>query len=225
MTAKNLLLALGLVVLVFPVGCIFSPDEDGGDGGGGGGGGNEGYPFPDTADKMVQNFTEIYGNMDIDAYREILHPDYRFILGSADGDDEYYNFDTEVALTANMFSGEQGPTPDARPISEIQIVTYPQGVWDDVPENEPNFGGHGAVKKVYEVDISVTRPGYNTFLIQGQVDFYAVRQDSLVNGQTRDYWRLLGQWDHTASGGGLATGGPVAGGAAQAVVELAASQD
>jgi len=207
MKAKNLLLVLCLLALVVPAGCIFSPDEDG-DGGGGGGGGDEGYPFPDTADKMVENFTEIYGGMDIDAYRDVLHPDYRFILGSADGDDEYYNFDTEVALTENMFSGEQGPTEDAFPISEIQMVTFPQGIWEEVPENEPNFGGHGAVKKVYEVDISVTRPGHNTFLIQGQVDFYAIRQDSLVNGQNRDYW-LLGQWDRTASDG-LASG-PVEG--------------
>ena len=221
MKAKNLLLVLCLVALVVPTGCLFSPDEDDG-GGGGGGGGDEGYPFPDTADKMVENFTEIYGGMDIDAYRDILHRDYRFILGSADGDDEYYNFDTEVALTENMFSGEQGPTEDAHPISEIQMVTFPQGIWEEVPENEPNFGGHGAFKKVFEVDISVTRPGHNTFLIQGQVDFYAIRQDSLVNGQNRDYWRLLGQWDHTATGGGLASGG-LASTAVQSVAELAQS--
>jgi hypothetical protein len=206
---------LGLVALVVPAGCLFSPDEDPGDGPGPDP--DEGYPFPDTADQMVENFTEIYGGMDIDAYREILHADYRFILGTADGDDEYYNLDTELALTENMFSGEQGPTDDARPISEIQMVTFPQGIWDEVPENEPNFGGHGAVKRVYTVDILVTRPQYNTFVIQGQVDFYAVRQDSLVDGQNRDYWRLLGQWDHTSTGGGLASG------AAQSVAELAQS--
>jgi hypothetical protein len=51
------------------------------------------------------------------------------------------------------------------------------------------------------VDISITRPGYNTFVIQGQVDFYAVRRDSLHGDQVRDYWELLGQWDHTNEGG------------------------
>jgi hypothetical protein len=131
----------------------------------------------------------------------MLHPDYRFILESPDGDDEFYNFDTEVALTENMFSGEQGPTPEAYPISGIQITTFPLGAWEDVPENDPNFGGYDAQWSNYQVEITVTRPGYSTFEISGPVEFYAVAKDSLVDGQTREYWLLLGQWDHTAVSG------------------------
>jgi hypothetical protein len=158
-------------------------------------------PFPDSADKLVENFVDGYTEREIDYYRSALHPDFKFILNPPDGGETYYDYDTDVTIAATMFSGEQGPGDDARPISAIQMVAYPLGVWEDVPENEPEFGGHGAVKRTYAVDIAMTRPGYNTFLVQGEVLFYAVRRDSLHDGELRDYWELLGQWDFTAQGG------------------------
>ena len=54
MRFKALISGLGLLFLLAPAGCIFSPDDEGG--GGGGNGNPPTYPFPNTPDQLVKNF-------------------------------------------------------------------------------------------------------------------------------------------------------------------------
>ncbi len=52
---------------------------------------------------------------------------------------------------------------------------------------------------LFDVKFMLFRPGFTTFQIEGTLQFYVVRQDSLHNGVMRDYWRMIGQQDFTGA--------------------------
>ena len=195
-----LLLLASLATLVVAPGCIFSPDDSGG--GGGGGGGTVQYPWPDTPDQLMTNFKNAYENRDIDAYRDVLDTDYKFVFAEGtDGMDPrgYWLREDELASATNMFSGDPHTNSQgvlAPGISDISFdILVPQGVWEDVPENDPDFGAPGVKKRLYQVRIVLSHSD-GTYTISSQQLFWVIpREVDDGTGATRVRWYLYGQQD------------------------------
>jgi len=198
-TYSKLWMALALVpvLLAALTGCIFSPDDE-----------RQPpppnkpkYEFPDAPDVLMANFSVAYSSMDLDGYRNVLHPDYRFMFQQADIEylllpSDHYTREEELASANKMFNG-QGPVP----ISKINIdVLQPQTPWQDTGSGHPDFPD--SQRRVYQIEMSIDRPGATTLIVRGLQEFFAVSRDSVVNGATVPYWELYGQIDRTDGAGG-----------------------
>lgn len=158
--------------------------------------------LPTSGDAVVEIFETIYNDRDIDGYRALLHPDFKFLLDTtAPRTEDYLNYDTDTAITATMFSGEQGDAAEAYPITAILLAANPVGTWLPVPDDDPDFGGLGAEWREYNVALEIQREGYPALVISGPVDYYVVQVETREGEPSRASWQLLGQWDHTANSG------------------------
>jgi hypothetical protein len=183
---------VGLLVLVAASGCIFSPKDDDGD--------TPpppapSYRAPTHPDSVTLNFRDIYADMNIDAYRDMLHPDYKFILKPGSGDDEFYNYDTEVQIHDNIFASRPGgPDGTIPPITGINIVMNALGAWQAISPEDANFGGVDGQWRQFNVEMVFTRPApATTFIVEGESLFYVIPVQ--VEGRTE--YRLYGIVDRT----------------------------
>jgi len=186
-----------LLVALASAGCLFSPDPS-----------PDPpppavvIPFPDSEDQLIANFKTAYTGMKIDDYRPVLHPQYVFILRPEDvlpGESDRFTYAEELAVTENMFSGLPIERPGDSPvpaISGIAISTLNRlGTWITVGADDPDFPN--TRRGLYEIQLSFSRAGANTIIVNGQQEFYVTSKDSLVDGATKQYWQLRGQRDLT----------------------------
>ena len=179
------LLFLLLVTAFGASGCIFSPNDD-----------DKPEPPPpldvcaESPDAAIQSFRQIYSQRDLDAYRELLSRDYKWIPQ----DGEIYNYDVEIEVATKMFTNLPGETNVI--ISDIAVDQLdPQGVWQPTPDNDPNFGGFtDSQYRNYIVDIKFSLQGQNLiYRVQGPVLYYVMAED--VDGET--CYKILGMVDAT----------------------------
>jgi hypothetical protein len=194
--ARALLLVSASVLLLGLVGC---GDDDPGTPDGGN---PPDLPavLPVTPDSLMSLFSTAYAHMDLEGYAALLHEDYLFQIRSEDVLDFGLAFDQidrdhELAVAANIFSGEPGPTSGEAGVSGIESsVLVRQGPW--VPAKES--AAAGAMEATYDVLLRVERPGASLLEISGQQVFRAVGVDTaLSGGTTTQVWLLLGQQDMT----------------------------
>jgi len=196
-------LTVGMLLFLGSTGCIFSPDD-------------EtlppppppppSYVFPDTENRLMDNFKEAYGRLDIDEYRNILHTDYKFFFQDHDITtlgliSDHLNRDDDLDATTNMFSGEPIPNPGALEgepnpipaISDIEVsLLEREGTWGQ--SFHPEFPN--ARRALFRIELSIARPGSRTISITGRQEFYVVARDSVQSDSTtKDYFQLLGQVD------------------------------
>jgi len=196
MKMKNLLLLFSLVALLAAAGgCIFSPDDDpevvv-----------QEPRPRALTPDIMMDNFEDIYVDMDADDYAAMLHEGYRTVLLAetiddwAGGDhplsDDYFDRDAEVAIHTNMFNQLTGEDPSGNPVPPIESINVDLmekvGTWVQVDASVEYFGQNypASYSCRYNVLIHFNLPGNSRFEVNQQVDFYALK--------VGDIWYMLGQ--------------------------------
>ncbi len=198
---KKSVLLMGLIcLLVVPTGCIFSPDD----------GGDDiiivkpKLQFPDTPDKLMENFSAIYTNMDIEGYRNLLSPDYKTIL-KASTTTEFpevgteLDYSEEIQIQTNMFSGASGHDSAGNPTNPISSISFQEPIqvtsWEATPLSDPHFPG--ASNALYNVLFEFNRAGDKTLQVTGQIRFYITSRDSLYNGAVRPYYQMVGQEDLT----------------------------
>jgi hypothetical protein len=186
MHLRHLLFVL-LLAAFATSGCIFSPDDDSG-----------GDPPPpvefvpaESPDEVMQKFEEIYEDRNLDFYRELLSEGYLFV---PQDDAASYGYEVEINILDKMFNeiaGENGFV-----IQDISVVQLdPQGVWQDTPANDPNFGSAtDSQYRTYIVQIDFSIAGQNLILrVQGPVIYYVrAEQDG-----DQTVYRLLGMVDAT----------------------------
>ncbi len=197
MKLKNLLMLLAtLALLVGATGCIFSPedppDEEIVD---------TGRPDNTTKTIMMDNFKDIYEEMDSGDFEDLLHPSYRTVLlqdtfDSWEGSDTpltelYFDRVSEIQIHRNMFEGLGGVNEAGiaqPPIDAISVdLMEKTGDWESVEASEEYFGGFdGAVKAQYELLIYFENPGNHRFEVDQSVYFY------LIQGSD-GMWKMLGQ--------------------------------
>lgn len=156
-------------------------------------------PFAASREILMSNFKLSYENMLTNPLLDQLDSRFQFILlpetqaewsWSSD-----FHFDAEdmVDIFGNLFGGEPGMDANGNAIHPIGHISFDlmeqQAAWENVPEDDPYFGGYGAMAAPFRVTISHYDAAVShRFLVQQMVYFYAVTADE--GGAT--VYRLIG---------------------------------
>ncbi len=201
MKSKSLLLFAAITMLIFSAGCIFSPDDD--DDQGGGGPPPPTLPYPGTRDVLMENFKQIYEDMDFLAFTDMMHDDYFMILQQSTIDDfpsvgPTIDLAEELRMHERMFAGDPVTDPDGVLVPGISSISFEEfrqlGEWVKSPANDPI---PNADSGTWQVEFLFARPGFLDFSVKGQIKFYVTSRDSTANGITKPYWQMVGQKDET----------------------------
>jgi len=199
MKTKHILLMMAMVLLVFPAGCLFSPDDN-----------PDVKPidndleFADTREQLMENFQIVYEKMDIDDYIEVIDENFRIYLSDDTRTEyglprEYFDYDEEVQITRNMFSGnaiDLGNGETVPGISEISFKKLIQiDAWRVSPADDRIANADFAP---FEVEFEIARGGFPTLEIRGMIEFYLVAEEIMHQGRLQDRWKMVGQVDYTA---------------------------
>ncbi len=191
---------LAFIALFSLTGCIFSPDDDTGPPPG-----NEPpeYEFPDTKEKVLDNFKIAYEEMDINGYRDCLHPDFKFVFTTEDQvqfqiPNEYWERAEDLGAMERTFSGNShtndlGTQPGMQSISVSNWRIA--GVWQQESENHTYFPE--SYRGLYEI-LMIYRVvgGEHTLTIPTIQLFYVEPVEELQDdGTTRTRWYIIGQED------------------------------
>lgn len=174
-------------------------------------------PFvgPATPEQLMADFKAAYEDLDIDGYREVIHPDFLIFL-SQDTVDEFalpgptFSYAEEMLIAERMFSGHPYVRPDQTIVPGITRFDFtyfaPETDWEEAGA-EDRFPL--ALCAQYRVDIKVEQGNLGMVSIGGLIEF-AVRNDPVeVNGALRDRWWMVGQVDYTDPGSRFDTTGPM----------------
>ena len=152
--------------------------------------------IPQTSPEgAIEIFKAAMEERDLTLYRHIINEDFIFV---PKGDEVAYNYDTEISITNKMFNeiaGEGGIV-----ISNIVVsLLDPQGVWNPIPESDPNFGGFpNSQYRQYEVNFKFYLQGENTvYQSTGFVVVYLTTEQEEFEGSTVSAYKILGFKDQT----------------------------
>ncbi|MFH1843527.1 MAG: hypothetical protein ABIF77_10015 [bacterium] len=162
------------------------------------------YVFPDTPEKLMENFVQAYGDRDLEAYSELLHEDFTFVFQPADVEKlqlegDSYTKEDELAVAANMFSGEPVKKADGRILPAIDRIEFlnfePLGGWEPSPD-QASFPG--TLRCPYRVSLAIRRVGASSLEIEGVSIFHVVSRD-VRDDEKRSYayYQLAGWIDCT----------------------------
>lgn len=163
-----------------------------------------GMLFPDTPDKLMENFLTMYETMNPAALAPLLHPQYVMILQES----TYMQFPSvgttldpaeEQRIHERMFGGTNVTDPDGALVPAIEDITFPyfarSGAWgtslpsDQIPDTP---------YALYEVEIWMDRGvGHTILKTTGYLKAYVAAVDTVVAGETRSCYRLRGLVDLT----------------------------
>ncbi len=141
--------------------------------------------------------------MDLEVYRdEVLAEAYDFVLQASTVEefglpDNVFDRDAELAIAADMFSGQLNR--DGKVLTDIEIqVLQPEGAWLPVPVVDPYFGDiPGALFRNYSVLIYFNVQGDFRYEVQGNQLFYVSPDTVMFEGAMTPCYRLRGQLDQT----------------------------
>ena len=153
-------------------------------------------PPPENPDALMGEFEHAYGEMNLDAYDDVLHDDFKFIfIGNID---TWTRID-DMQSTTKMFAGEPGVNPDDTPRDGVQSISMNalirQTHWQDVPADDPDFPDTQMAS--YHVIIVFTLEGGNKIIIvDSDQEFYVKAEDvEEKDGSLRTRYFLSGQRD------------------------------
>ena len=157
-----------------------------------------GLPYPNSPDVLMGNFKQAYDDMDLDEYRDILHPDYKFFYQQADIDNlglasDHHSRDEELLISVHIFSGNPAPSSGEAGIANIDFNFLEAATtWED--SFNPNFPG--TKRALYQIILFFERPASITIEVQGNQEFYIIARDSVQDdGTPQPYYQLVGQVD------------------------------
>ncbi len=159
---------------------------------------------PTNPDELMQVFQAAYENMDFDALRSILHPDFLMILQQSTVE-EFPDLGTtldvneELRIGQRMFAGDPVVDPNGDLVPGISGISfsrfYPLAPWQlSAPEDLiPN-----AIHAPFEVEIWMDRgQTYSTLKVQGIIHFYLAYQELEIKGESLFHYQMIGQRDLT----------------------------
>ena len=169
----------------------------------------ERFAFPDSEDRLVENFRNAYTGMDLEHYGALLHPDYVMLLQMST-QEEFPNVGPtldvpeELDIAQKMFSGNAivNSQDELVPgLAAIDLLLFSRlGEWATSPASDPIPNARFAL---FETRMLFSRGSASTLRVDGQVKMYVAGRDSTVDGVTRPYFELIGIQDLT---GGFAAG-------------------
>ena len=162
-------------------------------------------PFPGSRDQLMANFQTIYETRDFDEYRTIMHPDFLTIL-QENTTEEFPDVGTtldvneELRIHERMFSGEDVTDPQGDLVPGVLNISFDTfralGAWTMSPANDiiPN-----AEWAPFDIVFLFDRgQSYTTLMVVGTIKFYVTSRDSLHQGETKQYYQMIGQVDLTS---------------------------
>jgi len=162
----------------------------------------QGLPFPDSADKLMQNFQTLYEQMDYQEFLKMIHPDYVMILRTStvtEFPDVGTTLDVseEQRIHERMFSKHDVMDPHGYLVPGVQSIRFQtfirQGTWGTSPPNDPIPNAEFAL---YDAVILLDRgQSYSTLKVQGAIKFYVTHRDSVAGSANRPYYQMYGQVD------------------------------
>jgi hypothetical protein len=161
-------------------------------------------PFPDTPDQVLANFMTIYETMDFAEYEISLDPAFACHL-QPETMEEFpalgptLEGDEEIRLHSRMFSGEDLTDASGAPLPAIQQFSFGKLRklidWGESLDTDPI---PNTLSALYAVEIIVDRGQSHAALkVDGQIRFYVKPAEGRVDGESRTYYRLVGQLDWT----------------------------
>jgi len=139
-----------------------------------------------SPEELLHNLEKAYSEKNINIFRQLLHPDYRFELLSSeysqigidmDGDgirDSWWGFDQEIELTRNMF--ERGSSDGSFPVAdaiELRLQIPPQELW----EIDPAMGRENWIIVPCYFDLILSYNASNSrYVANGTARFYLVQE-------------------------------------------------
>ena len=164
-------------------------------------------PFPDSPQQVMENFKTVYETQDVGEYLQILHPDFQTILQQEtiqDFPDVGPTLDRyeEQNIHKRMFSGLPVTDPNGDLIPGIYDIEFqvlqPLAPWEAAPDGDifPN-----SLYCLYEVQVIFDRgQSFSTLRVEGMIKFYIVSREFDHEGETRQFYQMIGQVDLTGSG-------------------------
>jgi len=156
--------------------------------------------LPETPDELMEAFEKAYEDMDIEMYRDLLHPAFKFVF--MPGDSLWYELE-DVAHVEYMFTGNESTGDPLRPkpgVTSITINSLNRTTgWVDVPSDDPVFPN--TLKATFEVYMVLCqRDCYMTTSVHSEQIFYiAEGQVDPGDGILHTRYYLRGQADVTQS--------------------------
>ena len=164
-------------------------------------------PFPDSADKLMNNFQTIYEIRYSHGYRELMHPDFLTILQQATTEEfpdvgTTLDFDQERRIHDRMFSGDALTDPNGDFIPGVAGIWFSRfralDTWVVSPADDlfPNTEW-----APFEVEFMFDRgQSFSTLKVNGTIKFYVTSRDSVHEGATKKFYQMVGQVDLTNLG-------------------------
>jgi len=163
-----------------------------------------GLPFPDTPDKLMENFRTVYETMDLVEFPRLMDPAFVTFLklttiNAFPDVGPTLDVQEETRIHARMFSRQNVEDPEGMAVQGIQAMAFQtlerRSEWEF---SEPGDVMPNTLCAVYDVVILSDRGGiYSMLKTQGGIRFYVGYRDTVVNGRTRPFYRMLGQFDFT----------------------------
>jgi hypothetical protein len=161
---------------------------------------------PVTEDQVMSNFRTAYEDMDSGLLLSLLHPDFELLL-QASTIEQFPNLGPtldhaeETRSAQRMFSGEPVTNSAGDVIAAVSSISFnileQQGTW---MTNGPTDPFPNARSALFDVQFLFDRAGNSTLPVQGQIKFHLSHRDTVINGQTKIYFTMIGQQDLTNSG-------------------------
>lgn len=161
---------------------------------------------PETWQELMATFVSVYEDLDIDGFREVIHPDFLIALSQATVDEfalpaDTFSYDEEVLIAERMFSGQPFVRPDQSIVPGITRIAFeyfePETAWE-VAGPTDRFPGDLCAQ--YRVEIRIEQGNFGLLTIRGIIEF-AVRIELVEHdGVPRHRWWLVGQVDYTDPG-------------------------
>ncbi len=167
-------------------------------------------PFPDSENQLLANFRTTYEEMEYHPFVDLLHPDFAMILQNSTVQEfpdlgPALDRADEMRIASRMFSGQPVTDPDGALVQAISGISFDifeqQTIWTDT---QPNDAFPNTRYALYDVTFLFDRPGASTLKVVGQIKFYVTGRDTVVNGEAKSYWQMIGQQDLTNSGKAVA---------------------
>jgi hypothetical protein len=159
---------------------------------------------PTSPDELMQIFQTAYENMDFEALRSLLHPDFQMILQQETIEmfpdlGPTLDLNEELRIGQRMFAGLPVTDPNGDLVPGILGIAfsrfYPLDTWQLTPPDDliPN-----ALYAPFEVDIWFDRgQTFSTLKVQGIINFYLTYQELEVKGEELFHFQMIGQRDLT----------------------------
>jgi hypothetical protein len=164
----------------------------------------EPFNLPESPGAVMISFAIAHETLDRDLYWSLLHPEFEMVLQQETIEQfpdigPRLEIDEEIRITDRMFSGNDLIDPNGALVPGVVAIHLekfnPELDWQVSPSDDPI---PNVLFAPYQVEFLFNRgQSYSQAFAVGQARFYVAARDSVHEGETREYFQLIGIVDLT----------------------------